>query len=505
MDIASTFSHLIDGFFTATAGANLLYCLIGVTFGMLVGVLPGLGPTAGTALLLTLTYSLTPTSAIIMLSGIYYGAMYGGTITSILINTPGENASVITCLDGYPLARQGRAGVALGVSAIGSFVGGLFSLFLLILVGPALSRYALNFGPPEFFSLMMLGLVLIISLLGKSIVKGLISALSGLMISMIGIDPFNGALRYTFGSPNMMGGIEFVAASVGIFAMTEIFANMTEDLTIRKEFPKIESMFPRKDEWPYVAKAMGRGSVIGALLGLVPGCSSAISTVVGYSTEKRLSKRPELFGNGAIEGVTVAETANNAFSGSTLIPMFTLGLPTSPTMAVLMSAFIMHGVAPGPTLMSEHPEVVWPVIASMFIGNLILVFMNLPLANVWARISRIPGNYLFPSIVIISFLGVYCLNTNIFDIKVMIIAGIAAYFIKMADFPMIPFIITFILGDRIELTLGQSLTMFTGDLTQFFYRPISLGLIIVMAITLVFGIVSKRKIKEKVGGEESEI
>lgn len=505
MDIATTFSHLLDGFSIAVAGANLLYCTIGVSFGMLVGVLPGLGPAAGTALLLTLTYSLPPASAIIMLSGIYYGAMYGGTITSVLINTPGENSSVITCLDGYPLAKQGRAGVALGVSAIGSFFGGLFSLFLLILVGPALSVQALKFGPPEFFCLMMMGLVLIISLLGKSISKGLISALLGLLISMIGVDPFNGTLRYTFGSPNLMSGIEFVAASVGIFAMTEIFANMTEDLTIKKEIPKIQSMFPRKDEWPYVWKAIGRGSVIGSLLGLIPGCNSAIPTVVGYSTEKRLSKRPELFGNGAIEGITVAETANNAFSGSTLIPMFTLGLPTSPTMAVLMSAFIMHGLAPGPTLMTDNPEVVWPVIASMFIGNIILVFMNLPLANVWAQISKIPGKYLFPGIVLVSFLGVYSLNTNIFDVKVMIMAGLAAYFIKMAGFPMIPLIITFILGDRIELTLGQTLTMFTGDLTRLFFRPICLVLIIAMVVTIFFGIVRQSKIKQTVGEEESEI
>lgn len=505
MDIAATFSQLIDGFSIAASGYNLLYCFIGVSFGMLVGVLPGLGPAAGTALLLSLTYSLPPTSAIIMLSGIYYGAMYGGTITSVLINTPGETASVITCLDGYPLAKQGRAGVALGVSAIGSFIGGLFSLILLILVGPILSVQALKFGPPEFFLLMMMGLVLIISLLGKSIIKGLISALLGLMISMMGIDPFNGALRYTFGSPELMGGIDFVAVTMGMFALTEIFSNMAEDLTIKKEFPKIQSMFPRKDEWPYVAKAIGRGSVIGSLLGLIPGMNAAIPTVVSYSAEKRLSKRPELFGNGAIEGITAAETSNNAFSGSTLIPMFTLGLPTSPTMAILMSAFIMHGIAPGPTLISEHPDVVWPVIASMFIGNIILVIMNLPLANAWAQISKIPGKYLFPGIVIISFLGVYSLNNSIFDFKVMIFAGVIAYFVKMADFPMIPFIITFILGDRIELTLGQSLTMFAGDLTKFFYRPISLVLIIIMVITIVFGVVSKTKIKETIGGEEAEI
>ena len=495
----------MDGFAIAGSLGNLWYCTIGVSFGMLVGVLPGLGPTAGTALLLTLTYSLSPASAIIMLSGIYYGAMYGGTITSVLINTPGENASVITCLDGYPMAKQGRAGVALGVSAIGSFFGGLFSLFCLILVGPTLSKYALNFGPPEFFCLMLMGLVLIISLLGKSIIKGLIAALLGLMVSMIGVDPLNGTLRYTFGTPDLMSGIEFVAVSVGIFAMTEIFANMAEDLTIKKVFPKIGGMMPRKDEWPYVSKAIARGSVIGALLGLVPGCNSAISTVVGYSTEKKLSKRPELFGNGAIEGITVAETANNAFSGSTVIPMFTLGLPTSPTMAVLMSAFMMHGIAPGPTLMSKNPEVVWPVIASMFIGNVILVIMNLPLAKVWAQISRIPGKYLFPGIVIISFLGVFCLSNSMFDVQIMIFAGLIAYFVKMAGFPMIPFIITFILGDRIEMTLGQSLIMFRGSLTPFFNRPICVALIIIMAITIVFGVISKAKIKATVGDEESEM
>lgn len=505
MNIATTFSYLMDGFSIAVTGLNLLYCVIGVSFGMLVGVLPGLGPAAGTALLLTLTYSLPPASAIIMLSGIYYGAMYGGTITSVLINTPGENSSVITCLDGYPLAKQGRAGAALGVSAIGSFFGGMFSLLLLILVGPALSLQALKFGPPEFFMLMLMGLVLIISLLGKSISKGMIAALFGMMISMIGVDPFNGTLRYTFGYPSLMGGIEFVAASVGIFAMTEIFSNMAEDLTITKKIPKIQSMFPRKDEWPYVRGAIARGSVIGAALGLIPGCNSAIPTVVGYSVEKRISKRPQLFGNGAIEGITVAETANNAFSGSTLIPMFTLGLPTSPTMAVLMSAFIMHGLQPGPTLMTESPEVVWPVIASMFIGNIILVIMNLPLANVWAQVSRIPSKYLFPTIIIISFLGIYSLNNNMFDVRVMVIAGFAAYFIKMAGFPVIPFIITLILGDRIELTLGQTLTMFTGDLTQLFYRPICLALFIIMVLAIVFGVVRQSKIKAAVGEEESEI
>lgn len=505
MDIAVTLSHLLDGFISVTAGMNLMYCAIGVIFGMLVGVLPGLGPTAGTALLLPLTFSMTPTESIIMLSGIYYGAMYGGTITSVLINTPGETASVITCLDGYPMARQGRAGAALGVAAIGSFIGGMFALAGLLFVGPALANQALKFGPPEFFCLISMGLVLVISLLGKTVVKGLIMAMLGLMVSIVGMDPFTGTIRYAFGYENLTTGINFIAVSMGIFALTEIFANLAQDLTINKEFPKIQKMFPRKEEWPIVLKSISRGSIIGFFMGLIPGCGSSIPTVISYSLEKKISKHPEKFGNGAIEGVAAPETANNAFCGGALIPLFTLGIPTSPAMAILMGAFIMHGVAPGPSLFPEHPEVIWPVIASMFIGNAILVFMNLPLANVWAQITRIPGKYLFPGIVIVSILGVFSINYNLFDVEVMIIAGIIAYFVKMADFPMIPFILTFILGDRLELALSQSMTMFRGDVSLFLQRPICVGLIIIMVISLLIGILGKAQIKKKFGDEESEM
>lgn len=505
MDIATTFNYLVKGFSNAVVGMNLLYCTIGVTFGMLVGVLPGLGPTAGTALLLPLTFSMTPTESIIMLSGIYYGAMYGGTITSVLINTPGETASVITCLDGYPLAKKGRAGAALGVAAIGSFIGGLISLFGLILVGPALADQALKFGPPEFFCLILMGLTLVISLLGRSVVKGLMSAFLGLMISLIGVDPFNGTIRFAFGKPNLVSGIDFIAVSMGAFAMTEIFSNLAEDLTIKQKVHKIESMLPYKEEWPIVIKSILRGSLLGFFIGLIPGTGSSIPTVMSYSIEKKISKHPEKFGTGVIEGVAGPETANNAYSGASLIPMFTLGIPTSPAMAMLMGAFIMHGVAPGPTLFPEHPEIVWPVIASMFIGNIILVIMNLPLANAWAQITRIQNKYLFPSIVIISLLGVYSLNYNLFDCKIMVLAGFICYFMKMADFPMVPLILTFILGDKLEMSLGQSMTMFSGNMMLIFKRPICAVLIAIIVTTLLFGIIRKEKIKKTLGGEESEI
>lgn len=505
MDISTTIVHLFNGFASAVSGMNLLYCAIGVVFGMLVGVLPGLGPTAGTALLLPLTFSMTPTESIIMLAGIYYGAMYGGTITSVLINTPGETASVITCLDGHPLAKQGRAGAALGVAAIGSFIGGIIALLGLILVGPALASQALKFGPPEFLCLILMGLTLVISLLGKSIIKGLMSALLGLMISMVGVDPFNGTIRFAFGNLNLISGINFIAVSMGAFAMTEIFSNLAEDLTVKHQIHKIESMFPRKEEWPIVLKSIFRGSFLGFFMGLIPGCGSSIPTVMSYSIEKKLSKHPEKFGNGAIEGVAGPETANNAFCGGALIPMFTLGIPTSPAMAMLMGAFIMHGVAPGPTLFPDHPEVIWPVIASMFIGNLILVIMNLPLANVWAQITKIPNKYLFPSIIIISILGVYSINYSLFDVMVMVIAGLIAYFMKMVDFPMVPLILTFILGDNLELSLDQSMTMFRGDITLIFQRPICVVLLTVIVGSLVLGSVKKHQIRETLGGEESEV
>ena len=498
-------SFLISGFASALGGYNLLYCAFGVVFGMLVGVLPGLGPTAGTAMLLPLTYGMSPTESIIMLAGIYYGAMYGGTITSVLINTPGETASVITCLDGHPLAKKGRAGAALGVAAMGSFIGGFVALLGLLFIGPVLAKQALKFGPPEYFCLILMGLTLIIGLIGKSVVKGLMVALFGLALSMVGTDPFNGTIRFTMGSDNLLSGINFISISMGAFALTEIFSNLKQDLTEVKELPKIQGLFPEKKEWPIVLKSIGRGSVLGFLIGLIPGTGSSLPTVMSYSLEKKLSKHPEKFGTGVLEGVAGPETANNAYCGGALIPLFTLGIPTSPAMAILMGAFIIHGLTPGPGLFNDHPEVVWPVIASMFIGNLILVFLNLPLAPVWAKITKVPNKYLFPIITIICMLGVYSLNYNMFDILVMIGIGIIAYFMKAADFPMVPLILAFILGDRVELALDQSMTMFKGNVTGFLTRPICAVLLVIVAATLIFSALGNRKIKETLGGEESEM
>ncbi|MDF2524155.1 MAG: transporter [Clostridiales bacterium] len=497
-------SYLLSGFATVSSGINLLYCVIGVVFGMLVGVLPGLGPTAGTAMLLPLTFGMSATESIIMLGGIYYGAMYGGTITSVLINTPGETASVITCLDGHPLAKKGRGGAALGVAAIGSFIGGLFALAGMLLIGPVLAKQALRFGPPEFFSLILMGLTLVIGLLGKSLIKGLMVALLGLLLSMIGIDPFNGTIRFAYGSDNLMDGINFISLSMGAFALTEIFSNLKEDISKKVEMAKINGLFPEKHEWPIVLKSIGRGSILGFLIGLIPGTGASIPTVLSYTIEKKTSKHPEKFGTGVIEGVAGPETANNAYSTASIIPLFTLGIPTSPAMAVLMGAFIIHGLSPGPTMFTDHPEVVWPVIASMFIGNVILVFLNLPLARFWAQISKVPNKVLFPVITMISILGVYSINASMFDVMVMFVVGIIAYFLKEAGFPLVPLILTFVLGDQLELSLDQSMTMFKGNITGFFTRPISAVLLCIVAATLIYSAFGNRKIKEKLSDEEAE-
>lgn len=500
-----TLNYLLNGLLNAASGMNLLYCFGGVVAGMLVGVLPGLGPTAGTALLLPLTFGLEPVESIILLSGIYYGAMYGGTITSVLINTPGEAASVITCMDGYPMAKQGRAGAALGVAAIGSFIGGIISLIGLLFLGPLVARQALKFGPPEFFCLMVMGLTLVIGLLGKSLVKGLIVAFLGLILSMIGIDPSVGTVRFAMGNDYLMNGIDFVAIAMGMFGLVEIFSNLEIDLKEKKDLPKIKGLFPEREEWRPVMGSIFRGSILGFLIGLIPGTNSVIPAVMSYSMEKKISKHPEKFGNGAIEGVAGPETANNAYCGGAMVPLFTLGIPTSPVMAVLVGAFIMHGLTPGPRLFSEHPVLVWTVIGSMFIGNAVLLILNLPLARVWAKITCVPNRILFPIITIIALLGVYGLNNTMFDVKCMIIFGIIGFFLKKADFPLAPMLLTFILGDQMEYSLVQSMTIFRGNFMQFFTRPICAVLLVIIAVILVLSVITAQKRKETLGSEESEM
>ena len=480
-----SFGYLMQGFGTVFSDWNLLYSLIGVSFGMFVGVLPGLGPTAGTALLLPLTFGMQPVSAVIMLAGIYYGAMYGGTITSVLINTPGESASLITCLDGYPMARQGRAGTALGVAAMGSFIGGMIALVILIFVGPLVASQALKFGPPEYFALVVVGLSLLIGLMGKSLVRGMIAALFGLTLAFIGIDSVTGTMRFTFGQESLEDGLEFVSLAMGLFGLSEIFITAEENLhTQAQKPPKIQNMMPRPEEWSPTLKAILRGSGIGVLLGLIPGTNSVIPTILSYSIEKKLADDPSRFGKGAIEGVAGPETANNAYAGAALIPLFTLGIPSSPSVAVLLGAFIMHGLTPGPTLMQKNPEFVWGVIASMFIGNAILLFMNLPMANMWAQITRIPFKVLLPNILIVMILGAYSINSSLFDVGMMLAFGLLGYFMKKVEFPLGPVLLTFVLGKILETSLMKSLTIFDGNFWGFFQRPIS-GTLLTIAILII--------------------
>lgn len=486
---------LLHGFETALSFWNLLYCLIGVTVGMLVGVLPGLGPTTATAILLPISFGMEPVSAIIMLAGIYYGAMYGGTITSVLINTPGEAASVITCLDGHPLAKQGRAGVALGVSGIGSFIGGTISIIGLVLIGPPVAEYALKFGPPEFFALMTLGMIMVIGLMGKSLIRGLVAAVIGLVLAMIGMDPMTGTVRLAFGQDQLMDGLDFVMLAMGLFGLSEILIGL-ENQEKAQEIPKVKGVLPKREEWAPSLKSIGRGSVLGFIMGLIPGTNSVIPAIMSYSLERKLAKDPSRFGKGAIEGVAGPETANNSYCGGALIPLFTLGLPSSPTIAVLLGAFIMHGLTPGPTLFVKNPDIVWAIIASMFIGNLLLLIMNLPLAGIWAKIALVPAKLLFPIILIISIIGSYSVKNSLWDVGAMLIFGLVGYVFKKVDIPIAPIVLTFVLGELMENSLLQSLALFEGHFMGFFTRPLSAALlalsIVILIASFIAGLMKKK-------------
>ena len=475
--------YLLAGFETAFTWYNLLFCLIGVTIGMLVGVLPGLGPSAGTAMLIPLTFSMEPISAIVMLSGIYYGAMYGGTITSVLIKTPGEAASVITMLDGYPMAQQGRAGAALGIAGIGSFIGGTISIIGLAIVGPPLAKMALNFGPPEFFALMALGMTLVVGLMGKSLIRGFIAILIGLTLAMVGTDPVSGMIRFTFGQNELLDGIDFVVLTMGLFGLSEILLSAEERHAADKPAP-VKGVLPRRDEWIPSLKAIFRGTWLGFFAGLIPGTNSVIPTMLSYSIEKKLAKDPSRFGKGAIEGVAGPETANNSYCGGALIPLFTLGIPSSPTIAVLLGAFVLHGLVPGPTLFQHNPDFAWGVIASMFIGNFMLLLLNVPMAGFWAKITMVPFKVLFPIILIVAIVGTYSINNSLWDVGAMLAFGVVGYFFKKADIPLAPIALTFVLAETMENALLQSLTIFQGNFFGFFTRPIS-GTLLVLCILII--------------------
>ena len=492
---------LLGGFQTALTPLNLLFCLGGVCMGMFVGVLPGLGPVAGTALLIPMTYDLEPVTAIIMLAGIFYGAMYGGTITSVLINTPGEGASVITCIDGYQMARQGRAGQALGVAAIGSFVGGIVAIVCLTFLGPAIADIALGFGPPEFFSLMLFGLLLVVGLMSKSVVKGLIAAVLGVLLSEIGIDSGSGLDRFLFGQIELLDGIDFVVLAMGLFGISEILLNM-EDVSGVQVPAKVDKMIPPREEWKPTLAAIGRGTGIGMVLGLIPGSSASIASLISYSVEKKVAKDPSRFGHGAIEGVAGPETANNAYFGAALIPLFTLGIPSSPTVAILLGAFTMHGLTPGPLLYQNDPEFIWGVTASMFIGNVLLLIMNLPLANLWAKVALIPYKLLYPMILIICMVGIYSVGRSLFDVGLLIFFGIVGYLMKKLEFPAAALILAFILGENLEYTMIQTVAMSDSGLLLLFQRPVSGVITVLCIIALVVSLYTAIKQKRDQLGDE---
>jgi putative tricarboxylic transport membrane protein len=467
-----SWDFLFQGFVTAFSLQNLLWALVGCFIGTLVGVLPGIGPASGIAILLPMTTVLPPTSAIIMMAAIYYGAMYGGSTTAIVVNIPGEASSVPTCIDGYEMAKQGRAGPALAISAISSFFAGTLGIFGLTFFAPLLANFAVVFGPPEYFALMFMALTLIISLSGRALLKGVISMALGLMTSLIGQDPLTGATRLTFGSPKLLAGIDFISVIVGLFAISEVMINVEQRITTISQM-KISNWMPT---WADIKQCMGtmlRCTGVGFFLGLLPGVTPSVTTFVAYDLEKRVSKHPERFGHGAIEGVAAPEGANNATSTAGFVPLFSFGLPTAPSMAVLLGGLMMYGLQPGPMLFKQNPEFVWAVIASMYIGNVMLIVLNLPLVGMWAKICVIPFYILGPLIVFFSVLGTYSIRFIAFDVWVMLIFGVIGYFMRKLGFPVAPMVLATVIAQMMETSLGQSLLISQGSPLIFFTRPIS--------------------------------
>jgi putative tricarboxylic transport membrane protein len=478
--------YLMEGFGLATTIQNLAYCLIGAVVGTLIGVLPGLGPIAGIALLIPATFGLNPTSALIMLAGIYYGAMYGGSTTSILMNVPGETASVITCIDGYQMAQHGRAGPALAICAIGSFIGGTISIFGLTFLAPPLAEAALAFGPAEFFSLMVFGFVVLSNVTGTSLIKALMMAVVGLILGTIGLDPVTGNERFTFGSTYLLGGIEFVAVAIGVFGIGEILVNAAKPAVLLEQrvlVPRFRELYPSFQDLKRSMGAILRGTGVGFGVGLVPGPAPVIATYASYMVEKRLSKRPEEFGKGAIQGVAGPETANNSATQSAFIPLFVLGIPFGPVTAILLGALLIHGVTPGPLLISEHPQLFWAVVASMYIGNFILLLLNLPFIPLFANILRVPKKILLPLVMFVCITGMFSVNNSILDIWLMLLFGAVGYLMRKWAYEGAPLLLALVLGPKMEVAFRQSLMISHGDFGVFLRRPISL---ILLLATLLF-------------------
>jgi putative tricarboxylic transport membrane protein len=491
------FRELLYGFGITFQPWNLLACFFGVFIGTLVGVLPGIGPVGAMSLLLPITFGISPVTGIIMLAGIYYGAMYGGSTTSILVNIPGEAASVITCLDGHQMALKGRAGPALGIAAFGSFIAGTLGLFGLMFLTNFLAGVALLFGSTEYFSLMCLGLSLVTYLTQRSFLRGVIMAGLGLFLSLIGQDVITGQPRFTFGLIGLIDGVGLVPLAMGLFGISEVLLNL-EMLYRKHEVFKTRfwDLFPTKKDWRKSAMPIGRGTLIGFFLGILPGGGAIISSFVSYAVEKRFSKHPEEFGKGAIEGVAAPESANNAASSSGFIPLFSLGIPANVVMALLLGALMIHGLNPGPLLMTERPEIFWGTVASMYVGNVMLLVLNLPLIGIWVQVLKVPYRTLFPLILLFCFIGAYSVSGNVFDLYVMLIFGVLGYVLRKLAYEPAPMVLAFVLGPLLEKNLRKALIISDGNLGIFLTRPLSAASLLITLLLLLSAVipyVQKRK------------
>lgn len=486
-------ANLIQGFSDALSPINVLACFAGAFLGTITGVLPGIGPAAAMSLLLPLTFSAPPATGLIMLAGIYYGAMYGGSTTSILLNMPGETASMVTCFDGYQMAKRGRAGAALAVSAIGSWVAGTVSIIGLMFFAPGLANIALTLGPAEYFAIALLGLLVLNNLTGDSFLKATVMLVFGLMISTVGTEIIHGSTRFAFGFTDLLDGIDVVPVLMGLFGMAEVF-NVIIERSSAGEVLKVRfrDLYPTKEEIKSSIKPIFRGTAIGFPMGLLPGPAHILSTLMSYKLEKSLSRHPERFGKGAIEGVAGPESANNAASTGAMIPLFALGLPFTVQAAIMISALRVHSIAPSPLLISQHGDIFWAVIASMYIGNVVLLVLNLPLVGVFASLVKTPSAILMPIITAIMVVGAYCLNGSTFDVWVLFLAGLLGYAMKKADYPAVPLIIGLVLGPMFEESLSQGLMLARGNLMVFIQRPVTGAILALIVIVVLWGVAGNR-------------
>jgi putative tricarboxylic transport membrane protein len=480
-----TLDSLFLGFSVALRPDVLLYAFIGCLVGTLVGMLPGVGPLAGISILLPLTFGLDATKAIVMLAGIYYGSQYGGSTTSILLRIPGEAASVMTCIDGNAMAKKGRAGAALCIAAVGSFIAGTFGVIVLTIVAPPLAAFALRFGPPEYTALLVLGLVFLAYMSTTSLIRTLLMASFGLLLGTVGIDVMTGHFRYSFNIPELGDGLGIVPVAVGLFGLGEILSTPSRQVAGDVVRPRLRELLPSRTEWSRSVLPIARGSVLGFLIGIIPGSAHIISSFLAYAVERRVSQHPEEFGKGAVEGVAGPESANNAASTGAFVPMLALGLPTGPVTAVLMAALLIHGVPPGPTLVNDHPNVFWGFVASMYVGNLMLLALNLPLVGVFVNLLRIPYAYLYPLIIMFCIIGVYEVNHSIVDVWIMLIMGVVGYGLKKFGFDPAPLVLGLVIAPIFEMSLRQSLIMSSGGWDIFVQRPIALTLLLICAGLLV--------------------